>query len=343
MRWRKAWVVARKDMAEFRTNKYVIFTLAGPPIIFAIILPLSFFAPLGFFLEGVPQEPNVLNLRLNYTIENQEVIGASLNGALLNNVTLQEVSIYGSYIGNATLSYGVVNNSVLHNVTVHHAIILNSNAADLRQGDQVALQGTYMEGGDENLQFYLETVTSTLLLFFIMMPAIIPTVIASYSFVGEKLNKSLEPLLATPATDAELLAGKSLAIFLPAMAVTWVSFLPMTLVVALLVVPQVGDFPIFTPVWALGLGLLAPLFCALSISFNVFVSSKVTDVRASQQLGVVVILPLLGLFIAALSGVLPFGALSVLVFAGLVGGAAAGVTLLSLKTFQREEILVRWK
>lgn len=37
-----------------------------------------------------------------------------------------------------------------------------------------------------------------------------------------KLEKSLEPLLATPTTDDELLLGKSLATFLPTLGVTYI-------------------------------------------------------------------------------------------------------------------------
>jgi ABC-2 type transport system permease protein len=331
-------------MSEFRTNKYIIFTLIGPPIVFAIILPVSFFAPLGFIMADVVSEPNPMNLRLNYTIQDQEVLGASLNGVHLENASIQEAAVYGSFIGNSTLSYAVVNYSVLHNVTVDHSIILNSNAYGLTEGEMTALEGTYVEGGeDSGLRFYLDTAMNSILLFFVMMPAIIPTVIASYTFVGEKLSRSLEPLLATPTTDAELLAGKSLAIFLPSMAVTWLSFIPMAVVVRLLTQDYLDFFPFLNPVWLLGLFLLAPLFCALSISFNVFVSSKVSDVRASQQLGVLVIIPLIGIFVAAMAGAVQLDALAILVFAAMMAAAAAGVTVLSLKTFQREEILVRWK
>ena len=58
--------------------------------------------------------------------------------------------------------------------------------------------------------------------FFAVMAAMLPTVIASYSFVGEKVEISLEPLLATPTTDGELLLGKCLAAFLPSMAATYI-------------------------------------------------------------------------------------------------------------------------
>ena len=55
----------------------------------------------------------------------------------------------------------------------------------------------------------------------VVISAFLPSIIASYSFVGEKIEKSLEPLLATPTTDGELLLGKSLAAFIPCIAVTY--------------------------------------------------------------------------------------------------------------------------
>ena len=54
-------------------------------------------------------------------------------------------------------------------------------------------------------------IVSQFLILFMLMPLIIPVSIAAYSIVGEKTTRSLEPLLATPVTTAELLVGKSLA------------------------------------------------------------------------------------------------------------------------------------
>jgi ABC-2 type transport system permease protein len=44
--------------------------------------------------------------------------------------------------------------------------------------------------------------------FYVIIPAIISVPIASYSIVGEKVEKSLEPLLATPTTDGEICSGR---------------------------------------------------------------------------------------------------------------------------------------
>ena len=54
------------------------------------------------------------------------------------------------------------------------------------------------------------------LFFFAVIAEMLPVAIASYSLVGEKVERSLEPLLATPATDGEILLGKGLAASPPA-------------------------------------------------------------------------------------------------------------------------------
>jgi ABC-type Na+ efflux pump permease subunit len=46
---------------------------------------------------------------------------------------------------------------------------------------------------------------------FLIGVAVIPAAIASYSLVGEKVQKSLEPLLATPMSDGEILLGKTIS------------------------------------------------------------------------------------------------------------------------------------
>jgi ABC-2 type transport system permease protein len=64
-------------------------------------------------------------------------------------------------------------------------------------------------------------VVSNFMVMFMILPLAIPATIAAYSIVGEKVTRSLEPLLATPITTSELLIGKSLAAALPAILATW--------------------------------------------------------------------------------------------------------------------------
>ena len=67
-------------------------------------------------------------------------------------------------------------------------------------------------------------IVSQFMIMFMIIPLAIPASMSSYSIVGEKVNRSLEPLLATPITTAELLVGKSLAAIIPALAATWIGF-----------------------------------------------------------------------------------------------------------------------
>jgi len=39
MRPSRIWLVAKKDLAEFRTNKYVMFSLVLMPLLMALVLP----------------------------------------------------------------------------------------------------------------------------------------------------------------------------------------------------------------------------------------------------------------------------------------------------------------
>ena len=64
--------------------------------------------------------------------------------------------------------------------------------------------------------------------FFLIIPIMASSVIASDSFAGEKERKTIEALLATPLKDSELLLGKILVSFAPSMMVTFVSFLMYT-------------------------------------------------------------------------------------------------------------------
>ena len=45
------------------------------------------------------------------------------------------------------------------------------------------------------------------------IPALVPAALASCSIVGERLQGTLEPVLATPIRREELLLGKALAAF----------------------------------------------------------------------------------------------------------------------------------
>jgi len=176
----------------------------------------------------------------------------------------------------------------------------------------------------------------------VIIPAFLPSYIASYSFVGEKIEKSLEPLLATPTTDGELLFGKCLAAFLPCIGVTYLGTAISATILDTWSYSRLGIFVLPNLYWAMAVFIIAPLACTLSVEANVIVSSRVNDIRAAQQLGGLISLPLILLVIVAALGAQLSSFLAVVVSIVL---AVADVTLfyLSKETFQREEILTKWK
>jgi ABC-2 type transport system permease protein len=179
--------------------------------------------------------------------------------------------------------------------------------------------------------------------YFVIIAAILPTIIASYSFVGEKLEKSLEPLLATPTTDGELLFGKSLAAFIPCVGATYIGALIFVITIDAWSIINLGVFLVPNVYWAIVMGVVTPLVCVLSVEANVIISSRVNDIRAAQQLGAFVILPIILVMVFA-STVQTFPLVTLaLILSGGLAIADVAMFYLSKATFQREEILTKWK
>ena len=177
----------------------------------------------------------------------------------------------------------------------------------------------------------------------IILAAILPSVIGSYSFIGEKVEKSLEPLLATPASDEELLLGKCLAAFLPSLAATYVGAVLFMSISDALTYSQLRYllFPNLTA--GLTLFLTIPFACILSVEFSVIVSSRVNDIRAAQQLGALIILPMVFIFLLGETGTLAIDAAHLLLISGILFAGDLALAFVSRATFQREEILTKWK
>ncbi|HEY4689819.1 MAG TPA: ABC transporter permease subunit [Anaerolineae bacterium] len=186
-------------------------------------------------------------------------------------------------------------------------------------------------------------LSQSFMLFFFLMPLMIPVTIASYSIVGEKTTRSLEPLLATPTTTAEIIVGKGLAAVIPAMAAGWLSFAVYLIGARFFVVSDRVYAAIASPVWLVGMVLVAPLLTLFSVGAAIVISSRVNDPRAAEQLGALVILPVLAVFIGQIFGVIALNVTSMIVFAGVMLVVDAGMLYLAAKLFQRETILTRWR
>jgi ABC-2 type transport system permease protein len=198
-----------------------------------------------------------------------------------------------------------------------------------------------VEGGRTEDPVAQIVLFNTSLIYFMLLPVIIPLAIAVYSIVGEKEQTTLEPLLATPISDVELFLGKALASVIPALAINWLAFGAFLGATWLFV----GAVPLqtLTAPWIASIFGLSPLLAFFSVLVTMLVSSRASDARAAYQFSSLAVLP----------GVIPLIVYSTrktvvdLALVGLQGAvllvACAILLYFAIRVFSREQILTRWR
>jgi ABC-2 type transport system permease protein len=176
---------------------------------------------------------------------------------------------------------------------------------------------------------------------FLILPMMTASVIAAGSFAGEKERGTMEALLYTPTTDAELFVGKLLSAWLPALAITLGGFVLYGLVVnvASWRIMQRVFFP--NLMWIVLIVWLAPAAAGLGLSSMVLISSKVNNFQDAYQLGGMVVIPIIALVIGQTAGVIYFSPLLVLGVGLVLWIVDAVLLVLGIRTFKRSEILAR--
>lgn len=179
------------------------------------------------------------------------------------------------------------------------------------------------------------------LLLILLVPVVGAMAIGAQAIVGEKQARALEPLLATPLTTLELLVAKALTPVVMSIALMWGSFATYVAGFAAFGLPGVWRILVSPRALAL-VGVLGPLLTLAALQLAVIVSSRASDPRSAQQLGALVILPILAAFVAQLTGVLVLGPAAVAAAAVALVAANAGLARVGVRVFDREAILTRW-
>ena len=180
------------------------------------------------------------------------------------------------------------------------------------------------------------------LLFFLMVPVVSAMAIAAHAIIGEKIARTLEPLLATPITTGELLAAKTLTPFAFAMLITSGTLTLFVAGVTLTAEPGVLSSLIGARSAVLFL-VIGPLITITALLLAVVISSRVNDPRSAQQLAALVILPITALFVAQLAGQFVIGLTALLMSAASLVLLDAALLWVGVRVFDRERILMRWK
>ncbi|MHA1222845.1 MAG: ABC transporter permease subunit [Candidatus Heimdallarchaeaceae archaeon] len=182
----------------------------------------------------------------------------------------------------------------------------------------------------------LISLSYIMLLVVSMIPIIITSAIASETIAGEKERKTIESLLTSPLRESEIVTGKIISSFLPSMVATIISVISFSIVMDILLYPQIGRifFPeVFTIIILL---VISPLITKLAVELLIMISTRVSTVRDANQLGGILLIPLI---------MVVLGFISLYFFNSLLGFILTPIVLLildglfyklSTNLFQRE-------
>jgi ABC-2 type transport system permease protein len=221
-------------------------------------------------------------------------------------------------------------------------VMLNVESVDEASLDEDELSMIPAElGGLNPSHAFLILLNDQFMFYFLLIPMMLPVYIAAYSIIGEKETKSLEPLLATPVSTSELLVAKSLAATIPAVVLTWLSFIVL-IIGGYLIMPEPVFLAMIRPVWIVGMVLLSPLLALLSVFSGVIISSRMNDPRAAQQVTGIFVVPILALSLVVLAGKIFLSVWMVILAATIALALDCVMLYFAVKLFQRETILTRW-
>jgi ABC-type Na+ efflux pump permease subunit len=150
------------------------------------------------------------------------------------------------------------------------------------------------------------------LLYMLVIPVTMPSVVCAYSVVGEREQGTLEPVLTTSIRREEFLIAKALAAFVPTFVTAYAVFGIFLAVAALFAHPVIVS-AIYAGTHVLVQLLFTPLLAGWAIWVGIAVSARSADVRVAQQLSVLgsfpplIILALMSLNVITESATLAIG------------------------------------
>lgn len=176
---------------------------------------------------------------------------------------------------------------------------------------------------------------------FLAFPGVIPATAGAQALVGEKVARTLEPLLATPVTTVELLLAKGLAACLPPIVANQFAW-GLWLLGMGQIDPSIPAV-LASSAWCVAILLLGPLLSVASTLLALIVSSRVTEPRTAQQVTALVVAPAVGLITMGISGATTSGSAPLLWMALAIAVVDGVLAMVAVRLFDREAILTRWR
>jgi len=156
----------------------------------------------------------------------------------------------------------------------------------------------------------------------VVVPLTISTAIGAATIVGERERGTGEFLAHSPAGTREIYLGKLIASLAPGYMTTLVGFGIYSLIVNLIVGPELGGWFFPTTQWWVLMLWVVPPFLAFTLSLVLRLSAKVRSTAAAQQAAGLVSLPLIMIAYGQSTGAL-FGSGSTIYWIGAVAWTLA--------------------
>lgn len=228
-------------------------------------------------------------------------------------------------------------------------LALNTDISDPQLADLTALLQQMPAGlldefeplPSDSARLFVYTTVYAFAPLFLILPLMVANVIAADSFVGEKERKTLEALLYTPTTDGELLTGKLLSAWLPALAVSLLGYALYSITANLAAVQLVGK-PLFPNlIWTVMVVWVAPAAAAFGLTSMILVSTRAKTFQDAYQTGSLVVLPMVVLLLAQTTGVIYFNIWLTLALGLVLWIVSLALLYYGKRTFHRTELIAR--
>lgn len=190
---------------------------------------------------------------------------------------------------------------VLPSVFVIGAVLAPESTSDFRV--LLDMLPVTVEGNEQQLILRL-LLNNIMPVFFLMIPIMASSVMAASSFVGEKEKHTLETLLYSPLSLKQIFHAKILSALFVGLAVSFLSFGAMLLVVETEMLALTGGGVLPDISWLVILLLIAPAISLAGIAVTVRGSAKAQTVEEAQQKAVFLVFPLVALVVGQFSGLL---------------------------------------
>jgi ABC-2 type transport system permease protein len=222
-------------------------------------------------------------------------------------------------------------------------ILILGSSSILKDEDTINFINKMFGQVGDPLKILIGFALKQLLIFLLILPAMVPSLIAPSSVIMEKENNTLEPLLATPLKTSELLMGKSLTALVPAFIISTINFIILTIVVDIAAFIKLDYAPLPTAEWVIVAFLLSPILSFILTMASIIVSSRSTDIRSAQGIGAVIIFPIYLIIGLQLAGFFLLNVTYLLIGCLVLLAVCPLVLKLAVRIFDRENILTKWK